>query len=71
MQKFLEQEADLLAETAKAFPPCAALVLVSVAREDFVEECVDVVQHGYFMSGGRHEGFCCYGWWGGGSGSGG
>jgi hypothetical protein len=47
------------------------LVLVSVAREDFVEECVDVVQHGYFMSGGRHEGFCCYGWWGGGSGSGG
>jgi hypothetical protein len=47
------------------------LVLVSVAREDFVEERVDVVQHGYFMSGGRHEGFCCYGWRCGGSDSGG
>ncbi len=61
--KLLEQEVDLLAECVQAFPPRAALVLVSVAREDFVEERVDVVKHGDFMRRCVHECCCCDGGW--------
>jgi hypothetical protein len=38
-------------------------VLVSVAREDFVEERVDVVKHGDFMRRCVHECCCCDGGW--------
>ena len=59
VQKVLEQEGDLLAESVETFPPCAALVLVSVAREDVVEQGVDVVQLGYIMGRCLHQGCCC------------
>ena len=61
VQKVLEQEGDLLAESVETFPPCTALVLVSVAREDVVEQGVDVVQLGYIMGRCFHQGCCCDG----------
>lgn len=52
----LKQKAKLLAERVQALPPVAAAVLVLVADENFVEEVVDVVEHGDVVGRGIEEG---------------
>jgi hypothetical protein len=51
-----EEQAELLAEGVQALPPDTVAVLVYVADEDFVEEIVDVHEHGLVMRGGEEEG---------------
>jgi len=56
--EILKQERHLLAECVQALPPRAAAVLVLVADEDFVEELVDVAEHGDVVRRRVHE-RCC------------
>jgi hypothetical protein len=51
-----EQQAKLLAEGVQALPPVAAAVLVHVADEDFVEQVLDVEEHGFVVRSCEHEG---------------
>lgn len=43
--KVLQQKTNLPPEPVQRFPPRGALMLVSIAGEDLVEEGVNVVQH--------------------------
>lgn len=47
--EFLHEQTELLAEGVEALPPVRAAVLVPVADEDFVEQFVDIVEHGDFV----------------------
>jgi hypothetical protein len=51
-----DQQAKLLSEGVEALPPRAAAVLVHVADEDFIEEVVNIEQHGLVVRSGHHEG---------------
>jgi hypothetical protein len=55
-RQLLEEQAELLSERVQALPPVAATVLVHVADEDFVEQVVDVKEHGLVVRSCEHEG---------------
>jgi hypothetical protein len=55
-RQLLEEQAELLPERVQALPPGAAAVLVHVADEDFVEQVVNVEEHGPVVWSCEHEG---------------
>lgn len=59
---FLQEQAELLPECVKRFPPMAAAVLVAVSHVELVEQVLDVEQHCFVVGSCVQESFSGDGW---------